>query len=58
MSRQRPRIGTRSPISGAAVPPETKFARLGGDRIAYQVLGEGPPDLVLVRRSYGHIDLG
>jgi class 3 adenylate cyclase len=39
------------------VPPETKYARLGGDRIAYQVLGEGPPDLVLVRRSYGHIDI-
>jgi pimeloyl-ACP methyl ester carboxylesterase len=39
------------------VQPETKFARLGGDRIAYQVLGEGPPDLVLARRSYGHIDV-
>ena len=37
--------------------PETKFARLGGDRIAYQVLGQGPPDLVLARRSYGHIDV-
>jgi class 3 adenylate cyclase len=39
------------------VQPETKYARLGGDRIAYQVLGEGPPDLVLARRSYGHIDI-
>jgi pimeloyl-ACP methyl ester carboxylesterase len=39
------------------VQPETKFARLGGDRIAYQVLGQGPPDLVLARRSYGHIDV-
>jgi class 3 adenylate cyclase len=39
------------------VPPETKYARLGGDRIAYQVLGEGPPDLILARRSYGHIDV-
>ena len=39
------------------MPPETKYARLGGDRIAYQVLGEGPADLVLVRRSYGHIDI-
>lgn len=37
--------------------PETKYARLGGDRIAYQVLGAGPPDLVLARRSYGHIDI-
>ena len=31
----------------AAVQPKTKYARLGGDRIAYQVLGQGPPDLVL-----------
>ena len=37
--------------------PETRYARLDGDRIAYQVLGEGPPDLVLARRSYGHIDI-
>jgi hypothetical protein len=26
--------------------PETKYAWLGPDRIAYQVLGDGPPDLV------------
>jgi pimeloyl-ACP methyl ester carboxylesterase len=39
------------------VHPETRYARLDGDRIAYQVLGSGPPDLVLVRRSYGHIDI-
>jgi hypothetical protein len=30
---------------GGAVPPETRYARLQGDRIAYQVLGEGPPTL-------------
>ena len=28
--------------------PETRYARLGRDRIAYQVLGEGPPDLVVI----------
>jgi class 3 adenylate cyclase/pimeloyl-ACP methyl ester carboxylesterase len=28
--------------------PRTQFAKLGRDRIAYQVLGEGPVDLVLV----------
>ena len=27
--------------------PETKYARPGGDRIADQVFGDGPPDLVL-----------
>jgi class 3 adenylate cyclase len=26
--------------------PETLFARVGDDRVAYQVFGEGPPDLV------------
>jgi class 3 adenylate cyclase len=38
------------------VQPETKYARLGGDRIAYQVLGDGPPDLVLAPGSFGHLD--
>ena len=37
--------------------PETKYARLGRDRIAYQVLGEGPPDLVLTSGSFGHVDM-
>jgi hypothetical protein len=31
----------------AVVQPETRYARLGEDRIAYQLLGEGPPDLVM-----------
>jgi len=39
------------------VPPETRYARLGGDRIAYQVLGDGPPDLVMAPASFGHIDI-
>src|SRR5215211_1727952 len=33
------------------------YARLAGDRIAYQVLGEGPPDLVVAPSSFGHIDI-
>ena len=41
----------------AAVQPETRYARLGGDRIAYQILGEGPPDLVMTSGSFGHVDL-
>jgi hypothetical protein len=28
--------------------PLTKFARLGNDRIAYQVVGDGPVDLLWV----------
>jgi class 3 adenylate cyclase len=38
------------------VQPETTYARLGEDRIAYQVLGEGP-DLVLTLGAFGHVDL-
>jgi class 3 adenylate cyclase/pimeloyl-ACP methyl ester carboxylesterase len=41
----------------AAVQPETNHARLGRDRIAYQVLGEGPPDLVMTTGSFGHVDM-
>jgi class 3 adenylate cyclase/pimeloyl-ACP methyl ester carboxylesterase len=44
-------------MTEAAVQPETKYARLGRDRIAYQVLGEGPPDLVMTTGSFGHVDL-
>jgi hypothetical protein len=39
------------------VQPETKYARLGRDRIAYQVLGQGPPDLVMTTGSFGHVDM-
>jgi class 3 adenylate cyclase len=43
-------------VGEGAVQPETRYARLGGDRIAYQVLGQGPPDLVMTRGGYGHLD--
>jgi pimeloyl-ACP methyl ester carboxylesterase len=39
------------------VQPETKYARLGDDRIAYQVLGHGPPDLVLTFGVFSSVDL-
>jgi class 3 adenylate cyclase/pimeloyl-ACP methyl ester carboxylesterase len=39
------------------VQPETRYARLGHDRIAYQVLGQGPPDLVVTLNSFGHVDI-
>ncbi len=44
-------------MAGEAVPPPTKYARLGPDRLAYQVLGQGPPDLVLTMGSFSHVDL-
>jgi pimeloyl-ACP methyl ester carboxylesterase len=36
--------------------PETRFARLGEDRIAYQVVGQGPVDLVYVPGSGEVVD--
>jgi pimeloyl-ACP methyl ester carboxylesterase len=38
------------------VQPETRYTWLGQDRIAYQVLGQGPPDLVLTAGSFTHVD--
>ncbi len=38
------------------VVPETRFASLGGDRIAYQVYGSGPIDFVTTPGSFGSID--
>ena len=37
--------------------PETTYAWLGRDRIACQVLGQGPPDLVMTGASLGHLDI-
>ena len=36
------------PEPAAAVPPTTHYVRSGDVNLAYQVIGEGPPDLVLV----------
>jgi class 3 adenylate cyclase len=36
--------GVRNAV--AVEVPETRFAQVGDDRVAYQVFGEGPPDLV------------
>ena len=41
---------------GAGVQPETRYAWLGQDRIAYQVLGQGPSDLVVTPGSFTHVD--
>ena len=37
--------------------PETTYAWLGRDRIAYQAFGQGPPDLVMTGASLGHLDI-
>jgi len=37
--------------------PETRYTRVSGDRIAYQVFGQGPRDLVATAGQWGHVDL-
>jgi class 3 adenylate cyclase len=39
------------------VQPETRYAKSGDVNIAYQVVGEGPRDLVLVPGFVSHLDL-
>src|SRR5436305_221514 len=39
------------------MPPETRYAKSGDVSIAYQVVGEGPIDLVLVPGFVSHLDL-
>ncbi len=36
--------------------PETRYARCGNLHIAYQILGEGPPDLVFVPGAVSHLE--
>ena len=38
-------------------PPETRYARNGDVRIAYQVAGEGPLDVIMVPGLVSHLDL-
>ena len=37
--------------------PDTRYARLRGERIAYQVMGDGPRDLVLTTGSFSNSDV-
>ncbi len=36
--------------------PETQYARLGDLNLAYQVVGEGPPDILLLDQWFGHVE--
>jgi class 3 adenylate cyclase/pimeloyl-ACP methyl ester carboxylesterase len=38
-------------------PPPTRYARSGDARIAFQVVGEGPPDVVFIGGPASHLDL-
>ncbi len=36
--------------------PETRYARLGELHLAYQVLGSGPPDILLLDQWFSHME--
>lgn len=36
--------------------PDVRYARSGDVSIAYQVVGDGPQDLVVIRGSLAHLD--
>ena len=38
-------------------PPQTRYAPSNGAKIAYQVSGTGPPDLVMVPGLVSHLDI-
>jgi len=38
------------------VVPETRYAKSGGLNIAFQVIGEGPPDVVAVPGFVSHVE--
>lgn len=37
--------------------PDTRYARVDAEQVAYQIVGDGPPDLVISAGTYGSIDL-
>jgi class 3 adenylate cyclase len=36
--------------------PQTRYVDVGGAEVAYQVMGQGPPDVILIP-GWGHVDL-
>lgn len=36
--------------------PETRYARLDGLHLAYQVIGQGPPDILLLDQWFGNVE--
>src|SRR6516165_465417 len=44
-------------VKALQIPPKTQFARSGDVHVAYQVVGEGPFDLVYIPGWISHIEL-
>ena len=49
-------IARRDDDAGMSSVPKTHYAKSGGVHIAYQVVGEGPIDLVLVPEWFSHVE--
>src|SRR5688572_3889218 len=45
-----------SPAILSSMLPETRYTRLGDLNLAYQVIGEGPPDILLLDQWFGHVE--
>jgi hypothetical protein len=39
------------------IQPETQFVIVGDDRVAYQVMGDGPRDVVYTTGFWSHLDI-
>jgi pimeloyl-ACP methyl ester carboxylesterase/DNA-binding winged helix-turn-helix (wHTH) protein len=46
-----------APVADAEEMPQTRYARSGGVNIAYQVIGDGPIDLVFVMGWVSHLEM-
>ena len=58
LRRSRMYAGTRAEQGSRGMqPPKTQYARNGDVNIAYQVVGDGPIDVVLVPGFISHLDL-
>jgi class 3 adenylate cyclase len=60
--RRNPDAGDQPAATPAAdtlcsVAPRTEYARAGDARVAYQVYGEGPRDVVFVSGAWSHVEL-
>lgn len=56
LARAEPEAGVNYSLM-ARYPPETRDAQSGEAKIAYQVSGNGPPDLVMVPGLVSHLDI-
>ena len=48
--------GPRSSLPLRSMLPETRYARLGELHLAYQVVGTGPPDILMLDQWFGNLD--